>query len=187
MRTADGRKRAERNGEGSRDERERPAGPDHRPAASAASAGWPDRRTGGDRRHRARDRPDARARVPPPARSARRRFLREPDPERCCDHARDARGHGGAPHRRGWCHSARPAARRRGVRLHFGIDGDRRAAGVRPYPRGAPGVACTTPITAAFAAFSALDARRLALLTRIATTSTASSATTSRLGASGFR
>ena len=28
-----------------------------------------------------------------------------------------------------------------------------------------PGVACTTPITAAFAAFSALDARRLALLT----------------------
>ena len=53
-----------------------------------------------------------------------------------------------------------------GLWLHLGLDGHRRrSASSSEFARVRPGVACTTPITAAFAAFRALGAKRIALLT----------------------
>ncbi len=112
--------------------------PDQRAAAPALSRSR-HRRARGDRLDRARDRSDPGARMPPAPGSAGGRLLREPDPERGRDHARDAQGHGGAPGRGGRADPAGPAARCRGLRLHLGLDGDRRGTGVRADPERAPG------------------------------------------------
>ena len=102
----------------------------------------------------------------------RRRRLPKPHPQLPHHHPRDAEGDGGGPDPGDRGDPARGRSRRGGVRLHVGRDGvgeDTVAARIR---KARPGVAVTTPITAALAGMRALGVRRVALLTPISTAST---------------